>query len=263
MRALQGDAVDRLESEVIGMKDALQSLKNDLALAHRVLVDQGVMDAFGHVSVRHPDRADRFLLPVSGAPSRVTAADIIEYDMNAEPVEPTRAGLFSERIIHSAIYRARPDVGAVCHHHSPSLMPFCQTGAPLRPSTQTGASMGAQVPFWDSRDEFGDTKLLVVTQAEGDSLARALGPWWLVLMRRHGATAVGRDLYEVTHRSVHACADAASQLQAVALGEVQALSEEEQRQAGTLRADPIMRCWSHWTAVMAPQLRLQEGAAGP
>jgi HCOMODA/2-hydroxy-3-carboxy-muconic semialdehyde decarboxylase len=242
------------------MTDSLQALKKDLALAHRVLVDQGVMDVFGHVSVRHPERADRFLLPCAGAPSRMTADDIIEYDMNAEPVEPVQAKLFSERIIHSAIYRARADVGAVCHHHSPSIIPFCQTGAPLVPSTQTGASMGAHVPYWDSHDEFGDTKLLVVTQAEGDSLARALGPWWTVLMRRHGATVVGRDLYEAVHRSVHGCADAASQLQACALGTVQPLSEEEQRQAGTLRPDPIMRSWSHWTAVMAPQLRF--GAEG-
>jgi HCOMODA/2-hydroxy-3-carboxy-muconic semialdehyde decarboxylase len=244
------------------MADSLQSLKKDLALAHRILVDQGVMDAFGHVSVRHPERADLFLLPVSGAPSRVTADDIIEYDMNAEPVQPTKAGLFSERIIHSAIYRARPDVGAVCHHHSQSIIPFCQTGAPLRPTTQTGASMGGHVPFWDSRDEFGDTKLLVTTQVEADSLARALGPWWLVLMRSHGATSVGRDLYEVVHRSVHACADAAAQLQAPGLGTVRPLSEEEQRLAGTLRPDPIMRCWSHWTAVMSPALRPGgEGAA--
>jgi len=238
------------------MADSLSTLKQDLALAHRILVSQGVMDAFGHVSVRHPEDRERFLLPISGAPSRVTADDIIEYDMNAEPVQATRARLFSERIIHSAIYRARPDVNAICHHHSAAIMPFCQTGAELRPSTQTGASMGARVPYWDSRDEFGETRLLVVTQAEGDSLARALGPWWTVLMRRHGATVVGQDLYETVHRSVHGCADAASQIQARALGSVQPLSDEEQRLAGTLRADPVMRCWSHWSAVMAPQLRL-------
>jgi HCOMODA/2-hydroxy-3-carboxy-muconic semialdehyde decarboxylase len=239
------------------MATDLQSLKRDLALAHRLLVDQGAMDAFGHVSVRHPDRPDRFFLPKSGAPSRVRPDDIIEYDMNAEPVEATTAGLFSERIIHSAIFRARPDVNAVCHHHSPAIMPFAQTGAPLLPSCQTGAAMGAQVPYWDSRDEFGDTRLLVVTQAEGDSLARALGPWWTVLMRRHGATVAGRSLHECIFRTVHGCADAANQIRAVALGPVQPLSEQEQNLAGTLRPDPIMRCWSHWLTVMAPHLRLE------
>jgi len=116
--------------------------------------------------------------------------------------------------------------------------------------------MGAHVPYWDSRDEFGDTKLLVVTQEEGDSLARALGPHWTVLMRRHGVTVAGRDLRELVHRSVHGCADAASQVQAAALGAVQPLSAEEQEMAGTLRPDPIRRCWSHWTAVMSPHLRL-------
>jgi HCOMODA/2-hydroxy-3-carboxy-muconic semialdehyde decarboxylase len=243
--------------EQLSMSETLARLKHDLALAHRVLVDQGVMDVFGHVSVRHPDRPDRFLLPIATAPGRMTSADIIEYDMNAEPVEASQARLYSERIIHSCIFRARPDVGAICHHHAPDMMPFCQTGAPLRPSTQTGASMGAQVPYWDSRDEFGDTKLLVTTQEEGDSLARALGPWWTVLLRRHGVTVAGRDLYEVVHRSVHGCADAASQVQARALGTVQPLSDEEQRLAGSLRPDPVMRSWSHWTGVLSPHLRLE------
>jgi ribulose-5-phosphate 4-epimerase/fuculose-1-phosphate aldolase len=239
----------------------LSILKHELALAHRLLVDQGVMDVFGHVSVRLADQPERFLLPVAGAPGRVRAEDIIEFDMDAQPVTPTDAKLFSERIIHSAIYRARPDVFAVCHHHAPSIMPFCLTGAPLAPTSQTGAAMGGEIPYWDSRDEFGDTRLLVVTPEEGDSLARALGSAWMVLMRRHGATVAGRGLREVVFRSVHACNDAANQIQARALGPIEYISAEEQRLAGTLRADPISRGWDHWSAVLAPHLRLDAPAA--
>jgi HCOMODA/2-hydroxy-3-carboxy-muconic semialdehyde decarboxylase len=243
------------------MSDTLNNLRHELVLAHRVLVAQGVMEAFGHVSVRHPEHPQRFLLPSAGAPSRVAAADVLEFDMDARPVTPTDAKLFSEGIIHAAIYRARPDVMAIAHHHSPSIMPFCVTGVPLVPVSQTGAAMGTEVPFWDSRTEFGDTKLLVTTPPEADALARTLGPHWLVLMRRHGATVVGRNLREMVFRAVHSCRDADFQLQARALGPIDPLSRTEQELAGTLRPDPINRCWQHWTTLLPDNLRVEEVAA--
>lgn len=232
------------------MSENLVFLRHDLVLAHRILIDQGVMEAFGHISVRHPEAPDRFLLPMAIPPSRIALDDILEFDMNAEPVEPTEAKLFSERFIHAAIYRARPDVSAICHHHSPSIMPFCITGAPLRAVSQTGASMGSEVPFWDSRTEFGDTKLLVVTHQEADSLARALGTAWMVLMRRHGATVVGRNLHELVFRAVHYCRDADHQLRAAVLGQIQPLSAKECELAGQLRAEPVERCWNHWKTLL-------------
>jgi ribulose-5-phosphate 4-epimerase/fuculose-1-phosphate aldolase len=237
------------------MSELLNDLRRELVLAHRILIAQGVMEAFGHISVRHPEHPDRFLLPKAGAPSRVTPDDVLEFDLDARPVHPTEANLFSEGIIHAAIYRARPEVNAVCHHHSPSIMPFCVTGVPLEPVSQTGASMGVRVPFWDSRTEFGDTKLLVTTGMEANSLARALGPHWLVLMRRHGATVVGRSLQEMVFRAVHSCRDADYQLQARLLGPIDALSPQERELAGTLRADPINRCWQHWVALLPDNLR--------
>jgi ribulose-5-phosphate 4-epimerase/fuculose-1-phosphate aldolase len=179
------------------MDDALHSLCRELALAHHILIDQGVLEAFGHVSVRTPGNPGYFLLPAAGAPSRMTAADMLVFGMDGEPAQPTESKLFTERFIHAAIYRARPDVMAICHHHSPSIMPFCITSTPLRAVSQTGSSMGTEVPVWDSRTDFGDTKLLVTTEDEANALARALGPAWMVLMRRHGATVVGTSLKEM------------------------------------------------------------------
>lgn len=237
------------------MTDIVMNLRREMVLAHRILVDQGVMEAFGHISVRHPEAPELFLLPSACAPSRVSLDDIIEFTLEGRPAQPTQAKLFSESIIHAAIYRARPDVMAVCHHHSPSIMPFCITGVALEPVSQTGAAMGAHVPFWDSRTEFGDTKLLVVTPEEADSLARALGPDWLVLMRRHGATAVGRSLRELVFRAVHSCRDADYQLRGRMLGPIEPLSPKERELAGQLRPDPINRCWQHWTTLLSANLR--------
>jgi ribulose-5-phosphate 4-epimerase/fuculose-1-phosphate aldolase len=247
------------------MSDTEMNLRREMVLAHRILVDQGVMEAFGHVSVRHPKAPELFLLPKACAPSQVGTDDIIEFTMEGRPAQPTDAKLFSESIIHAAIYRARPDVMAVCHHHSPSIMPYCITGVALEPVSQTGAAMGAHVPFWDSRTEFGDTKLLIVTSEEADSLARALGPDWLVLMRRHGATAVGRSLRELVFRAVHSCRDADYQLRGRVLGPIEPLSPKERELAGQLRPDPINRCWQHWSTLLSASLRFddqnQDGAA--
>lgn len=237
------------------MSENLPALRQDLALAHHILIDQGVLEAFGHVSARLPGMPDRFLLPKAGAPSRMTVDDMLAFGMDAEPVEATDAKLFSERFIHAAIYRARPDVSAICHHHSPSIMPFCVSGVPIHPVSQTGASMGASVPFWDSRTDFGDTKLLVTSDEEADSLAKALGPAWMVLMRRHGATVVGRDVRELVFRAVHYCRDADHQLRAAALGTIDPLTMAERELAGQLRAEPVARCWEHWGALLPTHAR--------
>jgi ribulose-5-phosphate 4-epimerase/fuculose-1-phosphate aldolase len=232
------------------MSEKIVTLRDNLVLAHRILIDQGVLEAFGHISARHPVAPDRFLLSTALPPSLVTPDDILEFGMDAEPVKPTEAKQFSERFIHAAIYRARPDIAAICHHHSPSVMPFCITGTPLQPVSQTGASMGPEVPFWDSRVEFGDTKLLVAAHQEADSLARALGQAWMVLMRRHGATVVGRDLRELVFRAVHYCRDADYQLHAVALGPIEPLSLKERELAGRLHPEPVERCWNHWKTLL-------------
>ena len=134
-----------------------------------------------------------------------------------------------ERFIHVSNYRARPDIQAICHHHAPAVMPFCVTGVPLVPVSQTGVAMGAaMVPFWDSRDEFGDTNLLVANQEQGDSIARTLGNEWMVLMRRHGACMVEQSLRELVFRTVYACQDANIQYRGQLIGNNAPVSTGEQ-----------------------------------
>ena len=179
---------------------------------------EGVIDAFGHVSLRHPERPDRYLLSRSRAPALVEPDDILEFTLDSEPVEPPTVQLYAERVIHGEIYKARPDVIAVCHHHSAAIMPFAISGEAMVPVFHLGAAMGPVVPFWDSRDDFGDTNLLVVKPEEGASLARALGKHSMVLMRRHGATVVGASLRELVFRSIYSCDNARYLAEAKRLG---------------------------------------------
>jgi ribulose-5-phosphate 4-epimerase/fuculose-1-phosphate aldolase len=168
-----------------------------IAIANRILAREGVLDAFGHVSMRNPLDAERFFLARSLAPEMVTDTDVLEYDLTGAPVTATQAALYSERVIHSAIYRMRPDVNAVCHHHAASIVPFCLADIKLRVATQLGATIGPVVPLWDQRDEFGATNHLVTRDIEAASLAERLGPHNLVLMKRHGVTVVGGSLREL------------------------------------------------------------------
>ena len=154
--------------------DTLADLRRDLAEAYRIVANEGILDAFGHISVRHPNNPNRYFLSRSRAPGLVQPDDILEYDLDSNPIVPPMTPPYSERVIHGEIFKARPDVNAVCHHHAPAIMPFAISGVPLVPVFHLGAAMGAKAPFWDSRDEFGDTNLLVVKPEEGASLrARA------------------------------------------------------------------------------------------
>jgi len=139
-------------------------------------------------------------------------------------------------------------VNAVCHHHAPSILPFCISGAELKPVYHLGATLGEKVPFWDARDDFGDTTLIVAKPEEGASLARALGASWIVLMRRHGATVAGRTLEELTFRTIYTARNAALQIQAHTLGHVSPLNAAETELAGeyNLRPGPVARAWEYW-----------------
>ena len=142
---------------------------------------------------------------------------------------PTSVRLYSEMVIHGEIYKARPDMNSVCHHHAMAVLPFCATGVELVPLFHLGGTLGGKVPFWDSRDEFGDTNLLVRTPEEGASLARALGPHFMVLLRRHGATLVGRSMRECVFRSIYTTHNAELQLRAMAIGTPGPLTPGEPR----------------------------------
>lgn len=225
-----------------------QELVTELALASRILAHEGVLDGFGHVSARNPAAPDRFFLSRARAPELVEPEDVLEFGPDSEPLAPTDRRVFAERIIHGAIYGARPDVTAVCHHHAPSMLPFCITGVALVPVFHLGATMGEHVPVWDSQDEFGDTSLLVTTDAQGRSLARALGDNWTVLMRRHGVTVAGRSVREVVFRSIYGARNAEILGRALPLGQVTPLTAGERKLAAesNLRPLAIDRAWELW-----------------
>jgi ribulose-5-phosphate 4-epimerase/fuculose-1-phosphate aldolase len=223
-------------------------LLEDLVAANHILVDQGVLDGYGHVSARHDRDAGRFLMSRSIAPELVTAADVLEYGLDSEPVAAAGRTSYLERFIHGEIYRARPDVRAIVHSHSPSVIPFGVTGAPLRPLYHMSAFLSGGVPVWDIHAAAGDSDMLVRTPALGRSLAQALGTRPVVLMRGHGAVAVGTSLPQVVFRSVYTEVNARLQAQAIALGgsHVTYLSPEEAARAEASIAGTLGRPWELW-----------------
>jgi HCOMODA/2-hydroxy-3-carboxy-muconic semialdehyde decarboxylase len=229
--------------------DKLTEIIEQVALANRILANEGVLDAFGHVSARHPTDPGRYLLSRSRSPLLIEPDDVLEYTLDSEPVRPAKVHLYAERVIHGCIYQARPDVMAVCHHHAPAIMPFCVAGKPILPVFHLGAAGGENPPFWDQQDEFGDTNLLVVKPEEGRSLARALGNHPSVLMNRHGATVVGANLKELVSRSIFQCQNADYQLRALALGKPDLLRPGEVKLASVLGALPnvVGRTWEYWS----------------
>ena len=231
------------------MPNELAEARYQVALANRMLANEGVLDAFGHVSLRHPGDPGRYLLSRSRSPGLIEPDDVLEYTLNSAPVKPPTVALYAERVIHGCIYQARPDVMAVVHHHSPAVLPFCIAGVPIVPVFHLGAAGGETVPFWNQQKEFGDTNLLVVKPEEGESLARALGSHAAVLLNNHGATVVGRDLRELVSRAVFMCQNAEYQLKAQLLGKVVTLTPGETRLASTLNALPNVtnRTWEYWT----------------
>ena len=228
---------------------SLAEARKLLARANRMIANEGVLDAFGHVTMRHPSDPTRYLMSRSRGPELVQPEDIHEFTLDSQIVKPIKERLYGERVIHGEIYKARPEVNAVCHHHAASVLPFCISGSELKAVYHLGATQGAKVPFWDARDDFGNTNLIVAKPEEGASLARALGPHWLVLMRRHGATVAGRTLEELTFRTIYTARNAALQIQAHGLGHVSPLNEEEIELAGTynLQPGPVARAWEYWS----------------
>jgi len=252
--------------------DSLAELRRDLAAAYRIVANEGILDAFGHISVRNPNNPQHYFLSRSRAPSLVQADDILEYDLDSNPIVPPKERPYSERVIHGEIFKARPDVNAVCHHHAPSIMPFAISGVLLVPVFHLGASMGARAPVWDSRDEFGDTNLLVVKPEEGASLARALAAASIIVMRRHGATVVGTSLRELVFRTIYSAKNAEHQLAAHMLGNVSPLTAGETQMAFEIHRapGPLARAYEYWVRRLAeregrgrsdPMLRAAEAAA--
>jgi ribulose-5-phosphate 4-epimerase/fuculose-1-phosphate aldolase len=226
------------------------NLINQLVVANRILAREEVVDAYGHVSVRHPQHAERFFLACSRAPELIEPGDILEFDLEARPLATDARPLYLERFIHAAIYEARPDVMAVVHAHAEDVLPFAITGVPLRPVIHSGAFIGAHVPVWDIAERFGDrTNLLVTNMAQARDLARALGANRVALMRGHGFAAGARSLIDVVRLSVYLPRNARVQFRAMQLGELKPLSagEIEARLSGYQPDSPeTQRAWQYW-----------------
>jgi HCOMODA/2-hydroxy-3-carboxy-muconic semialdehyde decarboxylase len=222
------------------------ALVEDLVYANRILYDQGVLDGFGHVSMRDPRNANRFLLSRSMAPALVTAADILEYDRDGAPLNAGGRQAYLERFIHAAIYRARPDVVAIVHSHSPSLIPFGVTRTPLRPVYHMSAFLGAGTPVFDIRDVAGATDMLISDNRLGGALAKALGGQTALLLRGHGAVNVGSSIPQVVFRAVYTETNARLQAEALRLGTITYLSPEEAAKAAAAVDGQLLRAWDLW-----------------
>jgi len=234
--------------------NTLTEARAELSLANRIVAHEGVIDAFGHVSMRHPDNPGRYLLSRSRAPELVTPEDFVEYDLDSRPLRDPGVGQYSERVIHGEIYKARPDVMSVCHHHCPAFMPLLATGTDYVPIFHLGAVGGIRPPYWDQHDEFGDTNMLVVKPEEGASLARALGSQWMVLMKRHGVTVAGTSVKDCVFRSIYSARNAEYQVRALAIGgAVASLSPGEAQMAGqiTAKTTGLTRSWEYWSMRVA------------
>jgi len=229
-------------------QSVLDKAFRDVVIANRILANEGVVDAYGHVSVRHPLDPTRYLLSRSRAPELVERGDVIEFDLEGKPVGGDTRPPYLERFIHGAIYEARPEVQAVVHAHAEAVLPFTVSTTPLRPVVHMASFIGARIPVWDIRDSFGDTNLLVVNMAQGRDLARGLGAERVVLMRGHGFAAAARSLPEAIRMSVYLPLNARVLTEAMRLGEVKALSRGEIEAHASMKPDdPAMwRAWEYW-----------------
>jgi ribulose-5-phosphate 4-epimerase/fuculose-1-phosphate aldolase len=220
---------------------------DELVTANRILAREGIVDAFGHASIRHPERADRFFLSRARAPACIESDDLLEIALDGTVIEAGSRKAYAERFIHAAVYEARPDVQAVIHNHSPSVIPFGVTATPLRPLLHMAASMGTHVPLWDSQTRFGDTNLLVTSLELARDLAATLASHAIVLMRGHGCTVAGASLREVVFNAIYLEVNANLQLQATGLGAITFLTDGEVAAALKTRSSfTFERAWEHW-----------------
>lgn len=225
----------------------------DLAAANRILVDQGVIDAAGHVTMRHPAAPDRFLMSRSLAPALVTANDILELSIDGDVCAGETRRPFIERHLHAAIYRARPDVMAVAHSHSPTVIPFGLTGTPLAATYHNAAFLAGGTPIFDIRERFGTTDIVVSSRERGDAMAGALAGACVVLLRAHGVAVVGPSLKATVFRAVFTEISARVQLNARLLGgTIAALDAEEGRLADAVNLATLDRNWDLWRSRVTP-----------
>jgi ribulose-5-phosphate 4-epimerase/fuculose-1-phosphate aldolase len=218
--------------------------------ANRILANEGVVDAFGHVSVRDPRDPDRYVMSYARSPALVELGDLMVFAQDGTPLDASGRRPYSERMIHGAVYEARPDVNAVIHHHAYSVIPFSVTSTPLVPLTHTAAVIGAHIPVWDIADEFGETDTLVRSMEIGRSLAATLENNTCLLMRGHGAVVVGASIKEAVLSAIYLEVNARILLQTLALSDSpRALSEREVELARETQFSPLGadRAWEYYS----------------
>jgi HCOMODA/2-hydroxy-3-carboxy-muconic semialdehyde decarboxylase len=227
---------------------------DDLVTANRVLAHENVVDGFGHVSVRDPQNPNRYRLSRSVAPALVTAADILTYDLDSNALDANGRTGYVERFIHGAIYKVRPDVNAIVHAHTPSVIPFGVTAVRLQSVFHMAAFLGAGVPVFEIRDFGGTaTDMLVTTQPLGDALARTLGTANVALMRGHGLVAVGSSIPEAVFRAYYTGQDAQLQADALRLGNPTYLNADEARLMTKTQSGLVARVWDLWKRALPPR----------
>jgi ribulose-5-phosphate 4-epimerase/fuculose-1-phosphate aldolase len=226
-------------------------LINELVSANHILANEGVVDGFGHVSVRDPENPQRFILSRARPPERIMREDIMTFEFDGTAVDPSVGKPYLERFIHGSIYAARPDVHAVVHSHSRSVVPFSVSSARIRPICHSCATIGHNIPVWDAQKCFGDSNLLIGSQAMGDDFASVLGENTSALMRGHGSTVVGESLRAVVYTAIYLEVNAKLQMDAMKLGEVTYLTQGEvdvisQRLRDAKRGEGYDRGWEYW-----------------
>ena len=237
------------------MSENAKSAIHDLMVANRILANEGVVDAFGHISVRNPDNAGRYFLACSRSPGLVTEEHIIEFELDSNPLDNTDRAIYSERFIHGCIYKARPDVMSVCHSHAHAVVPFTVTNTPIEPIWVMSSGSGVGVPNWDIREDFPDEgTMLVVNNSTGRSLAKKLGDGRVCLLRGHGAVIATGNLKATVMVSIGLMCNAAMLIQAHTLSQgrgdaaVKHLSpaEIEATSQILLGSLGINRAWEYW-----------------
>jgi HCOMODA/2-hydroxy-3-carboxy-muconic semialdehyde decarboxylase len=240
----------------MSMSPENHQLIEDLSIANRILYLEGVVDGFGHISARDPHDPTRFWIARSMAPALVTPQDILQCDLEGVVHDAQQRTSYVERFIHSEIYRARPDVNAVVHSHSPSVIPFGVTSQRLRPICHMSGFLGSQTPIYEIRQTIGETSdLLITSKALGHALAQSLGANTVALMRGHGSVAVGVSIAQVVYRAIYTELNAKLQLESMKIGSIEFLSDGEAQATAKMNDEHLKRPWELWKqkALQMPQ----------
>ncbi len=243
----------------------IDQLKEELATANRILAHHHVVDSFGHISVRHPEKPGHFFMSRARAPACVEDSDIMEFTLEGKVIGTEVGKPYSERFIHGAILEARPDVNAVVHNHSPNVVPFTVTGRKMRPIMHMCAPIGTDIPNWDIATKFGtETNLLVTNMDMGRDLAKTLGNSTVSLMRGHGSVVCGRSVREAVFTSIYMEINAEMLIKALQMGEVQPLHDGEVNANTRGRAGFTWeRGWENWCREVNRPYRAKTWEMGP